>query len=503
MRLTNLSYSFTTKAIACCALTLLSDVLFYGHTAGWTVGLFCAALLGILILHYPRGITGNLRQTLCVLLAGLCLSMVWQPTLLNVMLYVTGVIALTLMTKHLLPSSYVAALKTILRYALFGWRRFVIDMRKLYKVSKGPSIRHLHSNLLRHCLLPISLTAIFLILFSQANPVIDYWLGHIEWQYIEKLFSVWRIAFWLMSAALCWAVLRPRIQPSAPRTINASRANTAATLFNPASIFYSLLAFNGLFLLQNMLDLSVFLNGTVLPAGITYAQYAHQGAYPLITTALLAAAFVLITFQPRSEAAQWSTIRGLVYLWIGQNILLVFFSATRLYHYIGEYSLTYWRLYAFLWMGLVAAGLALIIARVYLQKSGAWLIRNNLLNALAVLYVCSFIPTGSIIAHFNVRHCREITGEGNILDISYLQIIGAQSLPAIQWYLKHAQPNASQAQGMLWSKGQLQSELSARNADWHSWTLRQAWLEHSYLQDEPMPDIPAGIYNSPWQYWGN
>ena len=91
-----------------------------------------------------------------------------------------------------------------------------------------------------------------------------------------------------------------------------------------------------------------------LPADISYASYAHHGAYPLIVTALLAAGFVLAAMKPGGPAEQSRVIRPLVYLWVAQNVLLVASSILRLDLYVQIYLLTYWRVAAFIWMLLVA-----------------------------------------------------------------------------------------------------------------------------------------------------
>ena len=49
-----------------------------------------------------------------------------------------------------------------------------------------------------------------------------------------------------------------------------------------------LLLFNLVFLVQNLLDVEYLWAGAALPEGVTYAGYAHRGAYPLIATALIA-----------------------------------------------------------------------------------------------------------------------------------------------------------------------------------------------------------------------
>ena len=91
-------------------------------------------------------------------------------------------------------------------------------------------------------------------------------------------------------------------------------------------------------------------------------------------------------------------------LWVAQNIALVISSILRLDLYVGIYALTYWRIAAFVWMGLVAAGLALIIARIALGKSNEWLLSANLLTLSATLYACCYINFAALIANYNVDH---------------------------------------------------------------------------------------------------
>jgi hypothetical protein len=64
----------------------------------------------------------------------------------------------------------------------------------------------------------------------------------------------------------------------------------------------------------------------------------------------------------------------LIYLWLLQNIVLVLSSIWRTKLYVDGYSLTYLRYAALLCMGLVMAGLGLIILRIVFAKSNTWLI---------------------------------------------------------------------------------------------------------------------------------
>jgi len=66
-------------------------------------------------------------------------------------------------------------------------------------------------------------------------------------------------------------------------------------------------------------------------------------------------------------------------------------SILRLDLYVQIYLLTWWRAAAFIWMVLVAFGLVLIVARIILNRSNAWLVRANLITLTATLYICSLV----------------------------------------------------------------------------------------------------------------
>ena len=187
---------------------------------------------------------------------------------------------------------------------------------------------------------------------------------------------------------------------------------TNVDFFGVATILRSLILFNLLFAVQTVLDVIYLWGNATLPADISYAAYAHRGAYPLIVTALLAAGFVLIAMRPGGPAEQSKVIRPLVYLWVAQNVLLVASSILRLDLYVQIYLLTWWRVAAFIWMLLVAFGLLLIVARIALNRSNEWLIRANLITLTATLYICSLVNFAAIIADYNVDHSREVAGKG-------------------------------------------------------------------------------------------
>jgi hypothetical protein len=112
-----------------------------------------------------------------------------------------------------------------------------------------------------------------------------------------------------------------------------------------------------------------------------------------------------------------------------QNVLLVASALLRLDLYVGAYGLTYLRIAAGLWMGLVAAGLGLTAWQVWAGRSNGWLIGVNVGVAAAALYACCFVNFAGLIADDG----RARMAAGLRVDIEYLCALGpdaAGRLPA-------------------------------------------------------------------------
>jgi hypothetical protein len=269
-------------------------------------------------------------------------------------------------------------------------------------------------------------------------------------------------------------------------------ADTAVgALFGKTAILRSLVLFNTLFAVQTSLDIAYLWGGVALPAGMSYAAYAHRGAYPLILTALLAAAFVLAAMQPGSSTERSSPIRALVFLWIGQNVLLVLSSILRLDLYVDVYSLSEWRCAAFIWMLLVAVGLVLIVVRIALDQSNSWLIWRNAAALGITLYVCSFVDFPALIADFNVAHSQEVSGTGQPVDIVYLCDLGPAAIPALDAWAATAKATARLVPPpRIGCRDSLAALHRARQEDWRAFSFR-AYRLTRYL-DQVEARLPQG-----------
>ena len=388
-------FSFVQKIVLAALLVVLADHLFFFQRVGATLGVFAAALLMSLLVAAPA--IGRSRDALVAAASALLfvLLLADDPSLLAAILFLTAAaLAVLLPRTNRFDDAWRWAKRLVLQLLLaplaplLDWAR----LRAARRRSGPPRF----AAALPALALPVLGTALFLALFSAANPLISDAFARIDLMVALGGFSVARLAFWLVASLLVWSLLRPPRVRLAPRR----RREGAPALpgVSAASMALSLAAFNAVFALQNGLDIAFLWSGAPLPEGVTLAEYAHRGAYPLIATALLAALFVLVTLRPGSVMAQRPLVRRLVYAWIAQNLVLVASIILRTLDYIEAYSLTRLRIAALVWMALVAVGLILICVRLWRDWSGAWLINANAAAALLALSACAAVDLGAVAA---------------------------------------------------------------------------------------------------------
>ncbi len=470
-------FSLRSKGVFCFLTVVLADVLFFDVPLGGTAGVFTVLLGGLVLLTRGPGSLeagGWLAGSWVVVMGA---SLVVQVPPLSVLLAGMAVFSFFLLThrrRFRQMFSLLYRMAAELPFLLWAPVRDNFLIRSFRRRS-GWQFSNREVRWGTDWLLPGGLLVFFVVLFSMANPVISSWSWWVLEQ-IPELFTLDRILIWIGAAVLAWGLLRHRPGGNGIDSSNRESEGVSWGLqISPPAVTRSLFVFNLLFLIQNVLDFVYLWGGGTLPKGMTYAEYAHRGSYPLVVTALLAAVFVLISFRANEKPARLKWARYLVYVWLGQNVLLLVSAAWRLASYVDVYGLTRWRMSTVIWMGLVAAGLVLILIRIAGGWSNRWLINVNAVFAVLVLTVCTFIPLDAYIASYNVRRCREVDGSGSSLDVAYLNHLGPDALPALKWVRPHLDESSKREQVRRVSR-RLSRTLHERTADWQGYTVRRIRL---------------------------
>jgi hypothetical protein len=464
--------------LAAAGLVAFADWLFYDHDIGISVPLFLWTLAAVsALMNATRtGLVDQVKAMAILVLALLPSAVSIDPLSLSFAAAGIGVFLLV-MTRQwpgLSPHLFAA----LLRLSIIGPVQFGIDIIRLHRIwsRRGHNLQLLRR--LAVWVIPLGCGAVFLALFIGANPIMRLWFDRIDWHAMDSHPSFARVLFWAAVTCVIWPLLSVK-RRGIMLGETLQEPHVLAEIgrwLTPAIILRSLLLFNLLFAVETGLDVAYLWAGVALPNGMTYAQYAHGGAYPLMVTAVLAGGFVIVALRPGRASEASLPIRALVYLWTLQNIMLVVSSIRRLDLYVAAYSLTWLRVAAFLWMGLVAIGLGLLILRIALRQRDLWLLKANVMVLLAMFYASCFVNISAVIADYNVAHCAEATGQGTPLDLGYLEMLGPQAIPALDRYI------ALSSQPGSWirpadDRARMADAAMRNRGNWRAWSFRddQLW----------------------------
>lgn len=453
--------SIWTKAALGAILVVAADLLLFDHEIGANLALAMFAALTVAVLAHPEARRDRRALAAFAVAAAFCLLLLDRPGLIAWVMTALALGVAALSPRAGARNDVAEWGLRFLRAALLAVPAPVVDARRVLAQGGRPGLAR---RVALGALLPVLGGAVFLSLFVMANPLLESLIANLR----LPPFSLPRLLFWDGIAVVAWALMRPRgaRRRFAPRPRRLPAVGAAS-----ASVVVSLVVFNALFALQNGLDLAFLWSGAPLPEGVSFADYAHRGAYLLIVTALLAGGFVLVFLRPGS--AQSRAVRWLVIAWVGQNLMLVASSALRTIDYVEAYGLTQLRIAALAWMALVAVGLVLICVRLMREKSASWLIGTNTAAMALVLTVIAAADIGAVAAAWNVRHAREVTGVASdpSLDAPYLRELGpAALLPLVELNGRPLPPElAAEVDG---ARKAAQIELTARQSHWRTWTWR-------------------------------
>ncbi len=483
-------------------LVVLADLLFWPHEPGISVAIFFFALnVGIVALHRDKLRARATAILLVVAVLG-CLPLVETLSPLGLLsaLATSSLLALGISGKLPRFEDWFGAFT---RFGVLAPVRLIDDgIRVLGEAGR----QKLGGKVVRLGLVwvvPLLCAAVFVWLFTAANPIFEAGLRAIRLDQLLQLLNPWRVVLWGLVAMLAWPLLAPKLLAWTPlaEMQGPVRPRAESLVFGATAIRNSLIVFNALFAVQTAMDLLFLWGGLRLPEGMSHADYAHRGAYPLIVTAVLAGAFVLAAMRRNGPGRTSPLIRTLVYLWIGQNVWLVISSILRLKLYVEAYQLSELRIGSGIWMALVAVGLVLIVFKIVGDRSNKWLVMANTVALAVTLYGVSWLNFPAVISRYNVEHSREVTGEGLPLDFTYMGELGPEVIPALDVFLTtavFASPETLKSFAIMrdnLADAVIFRDVSAHDyhvfsEDWQSWTWRSDRLRR-YLTSQVFAPEPV------------
>ena len=410
--------------------TIAGDYLFFDQHLGANLATFQGILLLLATTRIPLKKLLPIHLLTLLLSFLLILSNLYEPSLLATALFIPQTLFLFKSLQYpqirstVFFRDYVLSYFKHLPFRVFN--DFSSSRKREFNLNKAGGAPATFSAKMAAWIIPLGISSIFLILFSIANPLIEKYFLALPIELLEKI-QLPRLFFWCFLFCLAYGVARARGKVKSKRVY----IDSALPNFNDRIILRCLFLFNIVFFLENITDIIFLFSGKKLPDGISFAEYAHRGAYPLIFTTIIAGIFVLIVFNESREKSKVRNIYNFLYLWIAQNIFLLFSSAVRLFRYIEEYSLTELRLATIIWLVLVAIGFLLMTVRIVKGLPNNWLIDQTAKALYFTLFVCCFVNFEAEIAVFNVNHSNVMESSEKGLDLEILNGYKYNLIPAL------------------------------------------------------------------------
>jgi hypothetical protein len=447
--------------LALLALIGIGDVLFFRQAVGLSLAIFAGAVFLAVLTTLPT--RARLYPSLLMLLSALPVIDYVQPLSL-------GFLAVGLTASLLWARGGTTELvqRGLALWATLPWRGIGDGYNQTATVMQSNTLRS-QWRTARGWAFPAGGALVLAGLLLLANPLLVRMLSDLFAIQDGGIVTFGRLSLWMGLALALWPLLAPP-----PPALAIQLPEVPARLRPGAqSVARGLLVFNAILGVQTLMDAAYLWGGAILPEGMTAAEYAHRGAYPLLVTALLAGAFALAA---RPFAREDRHLRWLLLLWLAQNVALVLSSLLRLELYVEAFGLTYLRLHSAIWMGLVAAGLGLTGWQVWQDRSNLWLITRTAGLVVVTLYTACFINFADIIATENLSR-------PDLVDDGYVCSLGPTAAAAIR-----ASGRSLRAFKPYYGE-QLCDVARPKIEGWRDWGFRN-WRVSRYLDQMPVMERP-------------
>lgn len=246
---------------------------------------------------------------------------------------------------------------------------------------------------------------------------------------------------------------------------------------------------NLMLVILNAGDIQTIWFSGVLPKGVNHSTFVHNGVGILILSILIATALIMFLCRNNFKEFKNSTfLKALIYLWVIQNLIMLFSTASRNQIYIHDYNLTYKRIGVYVWLLLAAIGLILSFVKVKYERSNWYLVRSNVSLWFCLLVLSSTFNWDVWITRYNLagKPIKEVDlfyllelSDANIPDL--LQLSREKRFELVNGRLKNFTTEAVSRDLNITYKNVLMNKIKKYqenyNPSWQSWDFNDQRIQ--------------------------
>lgn len=405
------------KTIAISVLTLAYSIFFYHQRLGVNVFIFSLFAIG---LYYYIDKDAFTTKSALFIIFGVFASSVFvfiNNSTLSVWTWLVSLLLIpgVMMNKR---STIIIDLISSISSIVLAPVYMIIELVQANTEEKSKDKRFLRA--LKY-IIPIFFIIIFFFIYRAMNPLFERLT-----QEIANLISVEWFFFAIGGFILCYAFYKQYRSKNIDDwekgwQMQLTQEEQKEPKWNEGSAFIILfVALNIMLVMVNFMDVNYLYLGQGMPDGITHKEFVHKGVGMLIFSILLGIIILLYFFRGYLNFSKHQSIlKILAFLWVAQNVFMVFSTSIRNTMYIDAALLTYKRIGVYFWLLFALLGLITLFIKLHKNKSVWYLARHNFTILYIVMLLSSVFDWDMILSNYNVYRAKK-KPDISSLDKNYL-----------------------------------------------------------------------------------
>ncbi len=414
------------KTISIISLTILYSVLFYEQYVGVNFLLFTIATLALFFFQDKEALK---NKSVLIFSLGAIFSASFAAvhgSYLSLWATIVSLMVIPGVMINKRSNVFLDFFTTLVNIAI-STTFMIIEMIDSVKKGQGKGFLQI----LKY-LVPLVFIVIFFFIYRAMNPLFEKLT-----QEIAEIISLSFVFFTLGGFTLVYAIYKQKRskevdewEKSRPFIID--KENTILPKWNEG-IAFSLLfvALNLMLIAVNFMDINYLYLGDGMPDGITHKEFVHKGVGMLILSIILGISILLFFFRGSLNFGKnKNLVKTLAFLWVAQNLFMVFSTGIRNTMYIDAALLTYKRIGVYFWLFFALIGLITLLVKLYKNKTVYYLAKYNFNALFLVLIASSALDWDMTISNFNLNRANQMD-EISSLDKNYMLSLSEGNINAL------------------------------------------------------------------------
>lgn len=464
-------------------LATIFNILFYRKGLGISYPIFVLAFYGVVIftLRDKIALKINFGTLLTIPIILLSLTYVffsnWIFMLLNFMIIPILIIAQTLIITNnnyykWFDAKFIFDLLSavLLRNLCYVYKPFVLvsEIRKRKTRSNKASTV---TKVIIGLLLSIPLILVVIALLSSADDVFGYWMERIGRLFIDMniadIIAQLIIGFFIciIVFSYLWSLYYEKDKDFSKSIGDYFRIKK---IWDPIIVLTVLVSVNLIYIAFTAIQFK-YLFGSIsslLPEGVTYAEYARKGFFELVLVTVLNVSILtsIINLTKIENIITACVIKTMNTCLVACTMVMLLSAHFRMSLYEQEYGYTYLRVFTHAFMLFIFVILIATLIKVW--KENFYLLKSYIVVALIAYLALNYFNVDAFIANSNIKRYQANSTE--IIDTNYLNLLSSDAVPYMVKLFDNQNEQVAQRikEGLKYRKSRL-----ASISNWQSFNL--------------------------------